>query len=94
MIGIHENDTSEHDKRINGIVTNGYMDKWNIGKWEMKYGNKKMKIKVQLDSAKFWNFDKTPCEFLPELKGAHLDCVVQFSKIWTGVHQWGGGRRT
>ena len=50
-----------------------------------------MKIKVQLDSAKFWKSDKTPCEFFPELKGAHVDCVVQFSKIWTAVDQWGVG---
>ena len=51
MIGIHENDTSEHDKRINGIVTNGYMDKWNIGKWEVKYGkmkNEKWKMKNEI----------------------------------------------
>ena len=27
----------------------------------------------------------------PELKGAHIDCVVQFTKIWTGVDQWGVG---
>ena len=33
-----------------------------------KYGNKKMKIKVQLDSAKFWSFDKTPCEFFQSLR--------------------------
>ena len=51
-----------------------------------------MKIKVQIDSAKFWNFDKTPpCDSVPELKGAQLDCVVQFSKIWTGIDQWGVG---
>ena len=50
-----------------------------------------MKIKVQLDSAKFWKSDKTPCEFFPELKGAHVDYVVQFSKIWTAVDQWGVG---
>ncbi len=50
-----------------------------------------MRIQVQLDSAKFWNFDKNPCDFLPELKCAQLDCVVQVSKIWTGIDQWGVG---
>ena len=56
-----------------------------------KFGAKKIKLQVQIDSAKFWNNDKTPCECLPELKGAYLDCVVQFSKTWTGVDQWGVG---
>ena len=32
LIGIHENDTSEYGKRVNAIVTNGHMDKWNMGK--------------------------------------------------------------
>ena len=54
-----------------------------------KYGNKKLKVKVQLDVAQFWTPDKTPFEFLPELKGSSVDCVVQFAKIWTGVDQWG-----
>ena len=46
-------------------------------------------MKVQLDVAKFWTPDKTPFEFLPELKGSCTECVVQFAKIWTGVDQWG-----
>ena len=54
-----------------------------------KFGNKKIKVKVQLDVAKFWRPDKNPYEFLPELKGSKVDCVVQFAKIWTGVDQWG-----
>ena len=54
-----------------------------------KFGNKKIKVKVQLDVAKFWTPDKTPYVFLPELKNSTVDCVVQFAKIWTGVDQWG-----
>ena len=54
-----------------------------------KSGNKKLKVKVQLDSAKFWKPDKDPYEFLPVLKGSKVDCVVQFTKIWTGVDHWG-----
>ena len=50
---------------------------------------KKIKVKVQLDVAKFWTPPKTPYEFLPELKNSTVDCVVQFAKIWTGVDQWG-----
>ena len=53
-----------------------------------KFG-KKIKIKVQLDVAKFWTPEKTPFEILPELRDSKLDCVVQFAKIWTGVDQWG-----
>ncbi len=33
-----------------------------------KYGNKKLKIKVQVDSAKLWNFVKPPCEFFLSLR--------------------------
>mgnify|MGYP003712840949 CR=1 FL=1 len=50
LIGIHENDTSEYDKRINEIVTNGHMDKWNMGKWRMTYGimrNEKWRIEMK-----------------------------------------------
>ena len=45
FIGTHENDTSGYDKRINEIVTNGNMYKWNMGKRQMKYGrNEKVTI--------------------------------------------------
>ena len=54
-----------------------------------KYGNKQLEVKVQLDVAKFWTPERTPFEFLPELKSSNIDCVVQFAKIWTGVDQWG-----
>ena len=54
-----------------------------------RYGNKKVKVKVQLDTTKFWSPDKLPFDCLPELRGSELDCVVQVSKVWVGVDQWG-----
>ena len=33
-----------------------------------KFGNKRLKVKVQLDVAKFWTSDKTPFEFYQNLK--------------------------
>ena len=54
-----------------------------------KSGNKKLKVKVQLDSAKFWKPDKTPYEFMPEFRDSRINCLAQFAKIWTGVDQWG-----
>ena len=54
-----------------------------------RYGNKKVKVKVQLDTTKFWSASKLPYDCLPELRGSELDCVVQVSKVWVGVDQWG-----
>ena len=53
-----------------------------------KYG-KKVRVKVQLDTTKFWSASKIPYEYLPALRGSELDCVVQVSKLWVGVDQWG-----
>jgi hypothetical protein len=43
----------------------------------------RIRLKIDLDSAAFWNTDKTRIEETPSLKGRHMKALIQFQGFWS-----------